>query len=319
MKTCQPTKGGAATKRRVAPSALALLAALGSAALAAGPEEKQTDRPAIVFLVAGQSNAGGMGVLSPEQYGQTRPPLVPGSTASEVGLSIDPADYTHSYIWVPKVGFERVNPVTNLNPNNPAIVRHGIELPVAGGLEKRFPDNDIYIIKWGPGSRSLHDHWNPKKPEGEYATFTDFYRRGMAQLTKEYPEVRVVGLYWDQGEADGVDNQAETYEENLTNFLATFRKDSGIPQLPVYLRKHVFEWPNIDTIIAAQEAVAAKDPHTHLLDINLDTRDENYAAWSFSPKNRHLSSKAFAELAKRLFDGPLKNSTIESFANYEPR
>lgn len=319
MKTCPLIEGGAATKRRLLLSALALFIALGSAALAAEPKEKQTDRPAIVFLVAGQSNAGGMGVLSPEQYVQKHPPLVPGSTAREVGLSIDAADFTHSYIWVPKVGFERVNPATNLKPSKPADVQHGIELPVVAELEKRFPNNDIYVIKWGPGSRSLHDHWNPAKPNGEYAIFTDFYRTGMAQLTKEYPEVRVVGLYWDQGEADGVDNQADKYEANLTNFLATFRKDSGIPQLPVYLRKHVFEWPNIDTIIAAQEGIAAKDPHTHLLDIGLDTRDANYAAWSFSPKNRHLSSKAFAELTKRLFDGPLKNSTIESFAIYEPR
>ncbi len=319
MKTCRPSEGGAATRLWVPPIALALIVMLAPGGLATGPKEKQTDRPAIVFLVAGQSNAGGMGVLSPEQYGQARPPLVPGSTASEVGLSIDPTDYTHSYIWVPRAGFERVNPATNLNPNNRALVRHGIELPVVAELEDRFPDNDIYVIKWGPGSRSLHDHWNPARTNGEYAIFTDFCRKGMAQLTKEYPEVRVVGLYWDQGEADGVDNKAGAYEENLTNLLATFRKDSGIPQLPVYLRKHVFEWPNIDTIIAAQEGIAAKDPNTHLLDINLDTRDANYAAWSFSPKNRHLSSKAFVELTKRLFDGPLKNSTIESFAIYEPR
>jgi hypothetical protein len=317
MKAHPLVEEGAARKRMLALFSAALFAALGCAAFAAEPKEKQTDRPAIVFLVAGQSNAGGMGVLSPEQYAQKHPPLVPGSTAREVGLSIEAADFTHSYIWVPKVGFERINPATNLKPGKPADVQHGIELPVVAELEERFPDHDIYVIKWGPGSKSLHNDWNPKRPEGEYATFMGFYRQGMAQLTKEYPEVRVVGLYWDQGEADGVDNKADEYLRNLTDFFATLRKDTGLPNLPVYLRKHVFNWPNIDTIIAAQEAFVEKAPHAHLLDINLASREENYAAWSFSPGNRHLSSKAFVELTKRLFDGPLKDSTLETFVVYE--
>ena len=66
-------------------------------------------RPAIVFLVAGQSNAGGCGVISPEAHEargcHIERPLVPGSTAKEVGLSTNPDDYTHSYIWVPDHGF----------------------------------------------------------------------------------------------------------------------------------------------------------------------------------------------------------------------
>ena len=32
-----------------------------------------------------------------------RRPLVPGSTATEIGLPIDAEAYTHSYIWVPSV------------------------------------------------------------------------------------------------------------------------------------------------------------------------------------------------------------------------
>ncbi len=319
MKICQTIKGGAATKRIVPIMVLTLFAAFGSAAPAAEPKAKQTDRPAIVFLVAGQSNAGGMGVLSPAQYVQKHPPLVPGSTASEVGLLIDASDFTHSYIWVPKVGFERVNPATNLKPSRPADRQHGIELPVVAELEKRFPDNDIYVIKWGPGNRSLHHHWNPGKPNGDYAIFTDFYHQAMAQLTKEYPEVRLAGLYWDQGEADAEDNKADEYEQNLTDFFATLRKETGIPDLPVYLRKHVFNWPNIDTIIAAQETIVEKDPHAYLLDINLASREENYAAWSFSPGNRHLSSKAFRELTKRLFEGPLKDAKLETFVVYAGR
>ena len=50
-----------------------------------GLKAKQTGRSAIVFLVAGQSNAGGCGVFSPEVHKamgrQKDRPLVPGSTA----------------------------------------------------------------------------------------------------------------------------------------------------------------------------------------------------------------------------------------------
>jgi len=111
--------------------------------LIAAPREKQTRNPAIVFMVAGQSNAGGCGIFSPEM--------------------------------------------------------HGMELPVVYRLEKRFPDNDIYIIKHGPSGRNLHTDWNPSREGGHYARFLDSSRKGLAQLAKEYPEVRVIGLYWDQG------------------------------------------------------------------------------------------------------------------------
>ena len=56
---------------------------------------RQLDKPALVFLVAGQSNANGCGILSPEIYTEFKAeqkkkrPLVPGSTAKEVGLPIE--------------------------------------------------------------------------------------------------------------------------------------------------------------------------------------------------------------------------------------
>jgi hypothetical protein len=57
----------------------------------------------------------------------------------------------------------------------------------------------------------------------------------IAALTEAYPEVRVIGLYWDQGESDG---------------MTTVRQDTGIPELPFFIRKHVFDWDNIGAIIA---------------------------------------------------------------------
>ena len=83
-----------------------------------------------------------------------------------------------------------------------------------------------------------------------------------------------MGLYWDQGESDGKD-AADAYEANLNHFIDVVRRDTGIPKLPFFIRKHIFRWPNIDTIIAAQQDIASKDPNSHLIDIGLGSLEKN--------------------------------------------
>jgi alpha-N-arabinofuranosidase len=268
------------------------------------------DNPAIVFLVAGQSNAGGCGVLSPEIHEvrgeHIKNPLLPGSTAQEVGLPIDAGDYTHSFIWVPEHGLERIDPRRNLDPCKPDTPGHGMELPVVRELEQLFSENDIFVVKLGPGNTSLHNQWNPERDDGLYATLLGYYRNTMETLIGIYPEIRVVGLYWDQGETDGKDGKHNEYVENLEHFIAAVRHDTGVPDLRIFIRKHIFDWPNIDAIIAAQEQVVANNPLYYLLDIDLGERQKNYEAWCYSPGNRHISSKGFIALKNALFDGPLQ-------------
>jgi Carbohydrate esterase, sialic acid-specific acetylesterase len=293
---------------------LAMLTCMTS--LLAAPKEKQTKNAAIVFLVAGQSNAGGCGIYSPEMHkelGREKDrPLVPGTTAAEIGLPTDAAAYTHSYIWMPDTGFERLDPMVNTRPPKRDQKMHGMELPVVHRLEKRFPDNDIYVIKHGPSGRNLHQDWNPARQGQHYARFLDSSKKGLAQLSKEYPEVRVIGLYWDQGEADT--KQADAYADHLSHLIATFRKDSGIPELKIFIRKHIYREGGMEKIIAAQEAVVAKEKNCFLLDIELESLEKNYATWSYTPNNIHINSKAFVELARILMEDVLKNPEIRSFA-----
>ncbi|MFT7512216.1 MAG: hypothetical protein ACI9QL_001424 [Candidatus Omnitrophota bacterium] len=130
------------------------------------------------------------------------------------------------------------------------------------------------------------------------------------------PEIRVVGLYWDQGQSDGADGKHSDYTANLKAFIASVRLDTRLPKLNVFIRKHIFNWTNIDTIITAQEESAKDDVRCFLLDIDLGNREENYKAWAYSPGNGHVSSRGFAELTRMLFDGPLRNATVESFDTY---
>jgi hypothetical protein len=188
--------------------------------------------------------------------------------------------------------------MVNTRPLQPGQKMHGMELPMAHRLEQRFPDNDIYIIKHGPSGRNLYHDWNPARDGKPYVLWLDSCRQALAQLGKEYQEVRVIGLYWDQGESDT--GHADTYAENLTDFIAKFRKDSGLPGLKVFIRKHIYRGGKMDEIIAAQEKVVAKDENCFLLDIELESRERNFETWSYSPNNIHLNSKAFVELARIL-------------------
>lgn len=291
--------------------------------LFAAAKEKRTENPAIVFMVAGQSNAGGCGIYSPEMHkelGRDKArPLVPGTTASEIGLPTDAAAYTHSYIWMPKTGFERLDPMVNTRPDKRDQKMHGMELPVVHRLEKCFPDNDIYIIKHGPSGRNLHTDWNPAGPGPHYARWLDSSRKALTHLDKEYSEVRVIGLYWDQGESDTGKGHADAYADHLTHFIEKFREDSGLPELKFFIRKHIYRGGAMDKIIAAQETVAAKDQNSFLLDIELGSLEENYAAWSYTPKNIHINSKAFVELARILMEDVLKNPGLESFDLYRSK
>lgn len=297
-----------------------LVAASGNVANAE-PKEKQTKHAALVFLVAGQSNAGGCGIFGQEEekrpvWGKDR--IFPaGSTADAVGLPTDASAYTHSYMWMPDSGFERFDPWVNTRPPKRDTKVHGMELPVLHELEKRYPDNDLYVIKYGPSGRNLYKDWNPATADSHYARWLDWYGQGLSQLSQEYPEVRVIGMYWDQGESDK--KRADEYYANLKNFIATFRQDSGLPDLKVFVRKHIYDFQNVDVLADAQQRVCNEDKQCYLLDIDLGDPTKNYETWSYQPNNIHLSSKGFAELTKRLFSEVLNDATVESFPVYTKR
>ena len=262
---------------------------------------------AIVFLVAGQSNAGGVAVFSLEtniKAGmQDKAPVNPGTTAKEVGIPTTKDAYPHSYIWKPKAGpFERLTPEKNLQACYLDPWRHGIELPMAMLLEKKYPDCKIYFIKHGPAGHNLHTQWKAGKGP-DYGNFLAQYRGAMSDIRKCHDKVQVVGLYWDQGEADHYQKQVKSYGKNLREFFEALRKDTGIPELQIYVRElGLFERDaDYKTIADAQIKLCRKDANAHLLKLDLGgSGEENKKAWGWSTNNWHLSSKAYLELSKRI-------------------
>ena len=298
----------------------------GHQALAGAPSSAK--RPALVFLIAGQSNAHGCAPFSPESNKSIprfaklneKYPTIPGSTAKEIGLPTTREAYPRSFIWMIRTKvFEPMVPGGNPSGGfRTGVPQHGIELPVAWRLEKLFPNHDKYFIKFGPvGSLGNIEggNWNPAGTH-HYNLFNRFMahcRGGMADLKKRYSDVRVIGLYWDQGESDRA--FAKDYDKNLRALAVAFRKQIGIPDLTILVRKHLYQYGEeaFAPIMKAQVDVARDDPDVHLLDIGLGSNEANFKAWAWTMGNGHLSSKAYLALTDLMLSTALKDKKPSDF------
>ena len=87
-----------------------------------------------------------------------------------------------------------------------------------------------------------------------------------------------------------------------------------------FIRKHLFMHGNgeFQPVIDAQVAVAKKDPNAYLLDLDLGNNDANFWAWAWTYGNGHLSTKAYAEMTRRIFDEILPKAEAKDFDLYRP-
>ena len=295
-----------------------------------------TKRPAIVFLIAGQSNAGGSGILTVahrEAAGyQAFWPADPEITGENCGVPIADEAYENCYIAVNNASFKRIAPASELKAHEAAFAsqgwrksdyRHGIELPAAYRLHRQFPNNDIYCVKVAGGGKSLHTNWNPDVRGQFFDLFMGSVPAALGQLAAKYPEVRVVGLYWDQGESD-TGPEAVRYEGIFRNLVARIRSGTRLPDLKVFTRKHIYYYhvPGGSIVNNAMAAVAAQDPNVFVLDIDVSgdppDNEPNFDAWSCTFRNIHIGSKAFKELTRLIFDECIPNAALEDFLLYKP-
>lgn len=269
------------------------------------------EKDVLVFLIAGQSNAGGVAAFSPEtniKAGMhTQHPTTPGSTAKEVGIPTTKEAYPNTFIWYGK-RLERLHPGKNLMGGYRDPNRHGIELPLAMMFEKKYPNHKKVFIKFGPGGHNLHTQWAARRGP-DYKTFMDRYNKTMTELKKSHKNIRVLGLYWDQGESDFYQpnnpkhhEYAKAYEGNLRELFKALREDTAQADLNIYIRKHLFQYhrKGFQPIIQAQIKLSKENSKNYLLDLDLGSNKKNFKAWAWTDNNGHLSSKAYLELSKRI-------------------
>lgn len=108
-------------------------------------------------------------------------------------------------------------------------------------LAARFPDREIWLIKFAFGGTSLYA-WSPEWSE-EKALLVG--NKGAALYPRLISSIRDVaggqaveyaGLFWMQGERDALyDFAAAEYEQNFIQFAEAVRKDLKAPDMPVLI------------------------------------------------------------------------------------
>lgn len=209
-----------------------------------------------VFIFAGQSNM--VGSDSKTEDIQRFPPFVGLEKAQpsvRFAYCIGRENKSRSEGWVD------LQPVNNLV---------GPELSFAREVT-RSSQGPIAIIKVAAGGTHLGGDWNPDQPSGfeMYPLALKTVREALAELDRQNVKYRLEGFMWHQGENDMFDKDyLAGYGKNLANFLASWRRDLQVPNLPFYIGELCTKtiWgmdlrPRMYAISLGQKSVTDNDPH----------------------------------------------------------
>ena len=227
------------------PSLLGLaLVTSGLAADAIGDQSK----PLKVFLLAGQSNMQGYGIISADKDEDLD------HAAKNDFKYLKDADgkwVERKDVWYYEKDGDRV---CNLKINLGATSKRfgpkvGPELAFGHEMGKHF-DEQVLLIKCAWGGQALGGPFrspsagpNPQDPESEntgkrYRETLAITKDVLANLKKYYPEYKgqgykLEGIFWHQGWNDGCNKDfTAEYEKNMIHFVSDIRKDLGIKNLP---------------------------------------------------------------------------------------
>jgi len=259
-------------------TAVALACLLSVTASAAQPGKS----PIKVFILAGQSNMEGHGVIQgrPDQLGTLELLTKDPKTADKYKHLLDKNGewIVRDDVWLSY--YETKCPLTiGRSAARGAI---GPELAF-GWVVGDYLDNQILMIKVAPGGTSLAGPWRPPssgktrdgKDRGEggehiYDEMIASVKKQLADIKSDFPDYdgrgfEIVGLGWHQGWNDGCSSDAVAeYETNMVNFIRDVRRDLGVPDLPIVIGGSGFGgWgQTIDRrlgVMAAQKAAAERE------------------------------------------------------------
>ena len=233
--------------------------------------------PVKVFILAGQSNMEGQGVvdLDDEQdYNGGRGNLEhvmqdPAKAHLYKHLKGDDGNWAvRDEVWVwyktENEGVKKGGLTLGYTPY-PGKHHFGPELQF-GHVLGDLLDNQVLLIKTAWGGKSLYQDFRPPSSGGEvgpcYTRMLEEIHDALANMKKHFPDYdgrgyEVAGFVWFQGWNDMINNAAVLeYEENLANLIKDVRKEFRVPNLPVAIG----ETGNCDNIAfrKAQAAVAQR-------------------------------------------------------------
>ena len=213
------------------------------------------DKTLRVFIFAGQSNMVGSD-SKVKDIGRFPPFAGLDKPQTDVKFSycIGRENKTQSDGWVD------LQPVNNLV---------GPELSFARTITRNI-SAPIAIIKCAAGGTHLGGDWNPDEPQGfkMYPLALEWIRSALNDLDRQKIPYRIEGFMWHQGENDMFEKDyMPNYGKNLANFLASWRRDLGTPDLRFYIGELCTKtiWgmdlrPRMYAISLGQKQVTNTDP-----------------------------------------------------------
>ena len=220
-----------------------------------------------VYLLGGQSNGNGRADAA-----QLTPPL--NAAQSDVRF------YWHRTQAADNVGHLVEDQWIDLAPGSghgtgePVYAKEfGPEVSFGRGMADANPSANIAVIKYTHGGTTLANNWSASG--SQYASFVSTVQAGLEALTSAGHTYELRGMLWAQGETDTNSGaSADSYEANLTSFIARVRTDlfagGALPFVLSTLSDN--QYTDITTpgsgaykVRQAQEAVAAADPKTGIV------------------------------------------------------
>ena len=274
-----------------------------------------------VFLLGGQSNMAGCGVTSDLQppFNSSQPDVRFWNKCNTTGgwPPVNPGD-----AWVDlEGGFG--------HQFYPDLSMFGPEVSFGYALNELFPDDDIYLIKYGLTSQNLAVNW---KPDGTGAVYNAFKLRvdtALANLVASGKSPVISGMIWMQGESDAMEHAYATeYQSNLTNFITQVRSDFSTPQLPFVIGRintSAYWGTPADNALVRDAQVEVANQMANVSWINTD----DIPTWKpgENPSDDHYSSQGQLILGTRfayefnpvplpqvvLFEDNFDNATVGAF------
>lgn len=173
----------------------------------------------------------------------------------------------------------------------------GPEMGLARTLLKKG-GGPLVIIKVAFSGTSMAADWNPDDPgDGGacYRALVSETKAAIGEAAKKGISLRLRALVWVQGESDADPQAAPRYEKALGDMLARLRKDLDAPDfialLGVNTRFGNGKNPHVPAVVAAQQALAKKDPRCRYVD--------TAGAETLPPSHTHFTAAGTLEVGER--------------------
>jgi hypothetical protein len=193
-----------------------------------------------VYLLGGQSNMAGLG-------GWDKPIYAPYNTPQ-----------TDVKFWSDRTASQWVNLQSGYG--NYGSTNFGPEVSFGYAVNNKYPDDDIYLIKYGVSGTTLAVDWNPNGTGAKYNTFKTIVNAALSNLSKAGITYTIEGMLWMQGESDAQNSTyAANYKKNLTNLISVVRSNFSAPDMEFVIGRITTYYgttANNTLVRSAQDAVA---------------------------------------------------------------